>query len=142
MNGKKGMSPLIATILLMAFAVALGAVIMNMGANLPEGGPNCEEVSVDVRSVCLENSHLSISLRNVGEKSIEKIGLSVDDPPVHIPEIAIQRSRLDRGEILNEKMPFGFSANATIGIIPFILDKGELVACQEPVHVEKTLLPC
>ena len=31
MNGKKGVSPLIATVLLIAFAVALGAVVMNWG---------------------------------------------------------------------------------------------------------------
>ncbi len=37
-NNKKGLSPLIATILLIAFAVALGAVVMNLGRTMGDVG--------------------------------------------------------------------------------------------------------
>ena len=36
--GKRGLSPLIATVVLIAFAVSLGAVVMNLGSNLANDG--------------------------------------------------------------------------------------------------------
>ncbi len=53
LNSKKGVSPLIATILLIAFAVALGSVVMNWGLNLEIGkSPDkCRNVQIKIREV-------------------------------------------------------------------------------------------
>ena len=50
---KKGVSPLIATILLIAFAVALGSVVMNWGLSLSLGksSDTCRNVEIEIRSV-------------------------------------------------------------------------------------------
>ena len=49
---KKGMSPLIATVVLIAFAVALGAVIMNISSSVVEQNTNmtykCADLSFTV----------------------------------------------------------------------------------------------
>jgi flagellin-like protein len=52
-NSKKGVSPLIATILLIAFAVALGSVIMQWGLNLNLGKSSdpCGKVDIRVRNI-------------------------------------------------------------------------------------------
>jgi flagellin-like protein len=46
MNNKKGISPLIATLLLVAFAVALGAMIINIGSGIINTGPSCDTLKV------------------------------------------------------------------------------------------------
>ena len=52
LNSKKGVSPLIATVLLVAFAVALGSVVMNWGLNLNLGKPdNCRSVDFKLRGI-------------------------------------------------------------------------------------------
>ena len=50
---KKGVSPLIATILLISFAVALGSVVMNWGLNLNLGKAEdkCNNVEIKIRNI-------------------------------------------------------------------------------------------
>ena len=52
-KSKKGVSPLIATILLIAFAVALGSVVMNWGLNLNLGKADdkCRNVEIKIRNI-------------------------------------------------------------------------------------------
>ncbi len=57
MLAKKGVSPLVATILLIAFAVALGAVVMNWGrAQVEELGIEKGECASDIKLKLLRNS--------------------------------------------------------------------------------------
>ena len=83
---KKGVSPLIATILLIAFAVALGSVIMNWGLNLNLGKEDdaCSRVefkirSVDTADVCYGGSgadgYVNFVIDNTGPVEIK--GLSI-----------------------------------------------------------------
>jgi len=46
--GKKGITPLMATLLLISFAVALGVVIMNFGRAQVESGAECS-ISIDLQ---------------------------------------------------------------------------------------------
>ena len=50
---KKGVSPLIATVLLIAFAVALGSVVMNWGLSLNLGKSKdlCRNVEIKIRNI-------------------------------------------------------------------------------------------
>ena len=52
-SSKKGVSPLIATILLIAFAVALGSVVMNWGLSLSLGKSSdaCRNVEIEIRNI-------------------------------------------------------------------------------------------
>lgn len=54
-QSKKGLSPLIATVLLIAFAVALGVMVMNWGKSAAEGKPGetpaCQMVKFDPCSI-------------------------------------------------------------------------------------------
>ena len=77
LSSKKGVSPLIATILLIAFAVALGSVVMNWGFNFPIGGSTdrCRNVEITIRSfdnaeVCFggvgQNGYINFIIDNTG----------------------------------------------------------------------------
>lgn len=83
---KKGVSPLIATVLLIAFAVALGSVVMNWGLNLNLGksGDKCRGVeikirNIDVAEVCYggfgQNGWIDFIIDNTG--SIDISGLAI-----------------------------------------------------------------
>ena len=50
---KKGVSPLIATVLLISFAVALGSVVLNWSTNLgtSQSGDACSGVSIKIRNI-------------------------------------------------------------------------------------------
>ena len=51
-SSKKGVSPLIATILLIAFAVALGTVIMNWGLSLGSSSDDpCAKVALELKKM-------------------------------------------------------------------------------------------
>ena len=133
------MSPLIATILLMAFAVALGAVIMNWSTSIPEGGPDCSEVRLQVNNLCTVGGELRVTLRNVGTVELSEVMLSISDPPIEIGSLKIQDSRLNRGQTLDTRIPFGFSSQASVGIIPALADGS---VCSEPVHTAQTVTAC
>ncbi len=75
-NNKKAISPLIATILLVAFAVSIGALIMNWTSSpsnnisLPA---SCSAVSFELLSSCISDTEIVISLQNNGQADINSI---------------------------------------------------------------------
>lgn len=87
-NNKKGVSPLIATVLLIAFAVALGAVVMNWGRNIgiPNQGDKCLGVEIKIRemnnyNVCYSGSgsnvYINFVIDNTGKQDIHGLSLWV-----------------------------------------------------------------
>jgi flagellin-like protein len=83
---KRGVSPLIATVLLISFAVALGAVVMNWGRSLPiaKPGDKCGGVSIIIRNindaeVCYsgagQNAYINFIIDNDGSIDIEGLGI-------------------------------------------------------------------
>src|SRR3989344_4813050 len=85
-RSKKGVSPLIATILLIAFAVALGSVVMNWGLNLNLGKSSdiCRNVeikirSIDVAEVCFggfgPNGYINFIVDNTGSTDINGMAI-------------------------------------------------------------------
>jgi flagellin-like protein len=85
---KRGVSPLIATVLLISFAVALGSVVLNWGRNLEIAKPGdiCAGVSIKIRSVnnaqvCYggigQSSYLQFVLDNNGNIDIGGLGIWV-----------------------------------------------------------------
>ena len=83
---KKGVSPLIATILLIAFSVSLGSVVMSWGLNLQsiDSSDKCTEAGIKIKSIdgndaCFALSgatgYINFQIANKG--NIEISGLSI-----------------------------------------------------------------
>jgi len=84
--GKKGISPLIATVLILGFTVALGAVIMTWGTKFVDDMQTstketadvqmacATDVSFELQNVCWNNSagDYKITVANNGDKKIDK----------------------------------------------------------------------
>lgn len=86
LKSKKGVSPLIATILLIAFAVALGSVVMNWGLSLELGkSPDkCRNVeikirNIDIAEVCFggfgQNGYINFIIDNTGDTEISGLAI-------------------------------------------------------------------
>jgi flagellin-like protein len=86
LSSKKGVSPLIATILLIAFAVALGSVVMNWGfsLNLGEADERCSKVNLRLKEInefkaCYNGAgsegNINFILYNTGTESVK--GLTI-----------------------------------------------------------------
>ncbi|MDP7623305.1 MAG: hypothetical protein QF436_04300, partial [Candidatus Woesearchaeota archaeon] len=52
-SNKRGVSPLIATVLLISFAVALGSVVLNWGRNIDisKPGDKCAGINIEIRNI-------------------------------------------------------------------------------------------
>lgn len=82
---KKGVSPLIATVLLISFAVALGAVVMNWGRNIDIIKPDdkCAGAEIKVRKtnyeVCFaglgSGAYINFIIDNTGSVDIDGLGI-------------------------------------------------------------------
>lgn len=127
LRSKKGISPLIATVLLIAFAVALGAVVMNVSASLieeqtKEPAIDCAKLAIDffkVRErpqVCFADGQVTYRLTNtgiydvtdvrvqiVGERGVEQGMLGSAMAPADIKDSAIDYSIAKNGNIVSAR---------------------------------------
>ena len=85
---KRGVSPLIATVLLISFAVALGSVVLNWGRNLDIAKPDdaCSGVAIKMRNiadveVCYAGSgsgtYINFVIDNMGNVDVTGLGIWV-----------------------------------------------------------------
>lgn len=138
MFGKRGMSPLIATILLMAFAVALGGMIMNWSSSIPDSTSSCESIVLKVNKFCLMDGKIALDIRNTGDIDLSAVALRIVDPPI-INDVKISDSALTKGAQLNIDIPFANSRDAEVGILPAVGE--EINFCETPL-VSRQLPDC
>lgn len=117
MFGKKGMSPLIATILLIAFAISLGAMIMNWQTDLSgdvEAVSICDRVSFRVHqlgnnpSYCFDavNNELKFVLINKGKVQIDAVQYTVVDEDLNVDDVELSDSVIPVGKIWKYQISF------------------------------------
>jgi len=132
-RSKRAMSPLIATVLLIAFAVALGAMIMNWSSSLGElGGPDCSGITMIINPyVCYAQKILRISVQNTGNP-VEALTFKVSD--VNNNEINFKHnSKIVSGEVFSKEYPFERATMTRVDIIPSVSYQDKVVECDKPV---------
>lgn len=143
MHGKKGISPIIATILLIAFAVALGAMIMNWSSNLVAGGAQeqaCGNVKFSIRTpMCFEDNKIKVDVANVGEQKIGALVLRINSPELD-QDIQVKNSGLEPGEVFSKRVPSVLPDGAVISLLTMVGE--ELEVCEEPKHTVMDLPTC
>ncbi len=133
--GRKGISPLIATVLLIAFAVALGAMIMNWSSNLLsesriEGECGKAKLSL-VGKFCFKDNHINLEVLNSGETNVEELVLKSSGKDVE-SETKIKDSRLSPNQRLAKQIPYlRAQDNAHYEIIPSLGAEGNRVKCDK-----------
>lgn len=161
-KSKKGVSPLIATVLLIAFAVALGAVVMNWGSKYVDqtardaGDKSSSDIkcvsepSLEIYEInnapelCFNNKTNSIDfvLQNVGTIKIEGVQVNVlGNTSQKFVEIntSLEKGRFQRYNISYIKTTFGevesieFQPKIKIGNTDVLCVKSSLVKTSVPV---------
>ncbi len=135
---RRGMSPLIATVLLMAFAVALGGMVMNWSGDFGGGQAalDCKEVTFDILQFCHDDAAINVNIRNTGDILISSVVLNIDTPGTGLFVVKLQESRLSKGSNLRAKIPFIVDDQASVSLVGNIDDA---VAC--PAQETRKPLP-
>jgi flagellin-like protein len=81
MLGKRGISPLIATVLLIGFAVALGVMIMSITQPLVKG--SCDDVTIKTASFCKQGGKLFAIVENSEGVSVCK-NIMIDTAAIEV----------------------------------------------------------
>lgn len=129
---KRGVSPLIATVLLISFAVALGSVILNWGRNLEisKPGDKCSGINIKIRTVnnievCYAGSgkegYINFIIDNSGNIDIEGLGIWLTGEK-GTKLLDFDDSSINKGEILSIKdksVKYDFDAYGAIKHIQF-----------------------
>ncbi|MFW5746673.1 MAG: archaellin/type IV pilin N-terminal domain-containing protein [Nanoarchaeota archaeon] len=141
--GKKGVSPLIATVLLISFAVALGAVVMNWAGSIAHG-QSCEGVNFKVvernggLAICYDPSgeQVIMTVQNVG-KALEGVQFeSKGEKGVHPSSSMIP---MQEGETRDLKAPYSerdFGSLVGVSVVPVTGEDAEHVSPCDQFGIE------
>ncbi len=169
-KNKKGVSPLIATVLLIAFTVALGAVVMNWGRTYVEETAEFSrqkstteiKCSTDVKleflkikgveKICFNETTtgvLNFTIENAGV--LEIFGLQVNiigDLAINITDINLENDSIKRAEIYRGNVSYPISGTDDVGVIqqvrivPTTKIEGNILACPSNALIKEDLRPC
>lgn len=142
---KRGVSPLIATILLISFAVALGSVVLNWGRNLDisKPGDKCASISiklltVDGFHVCYSvagaDSHIKFIIENIGNFDVDGLGVWITGEK-STKLLDFNNVLIKKGEVLDIKdnsIKYDFNTYGSIKNIQFfpkVKTEGSMEIC-------------
>jgi flagellin-like protein len=149
-RGKKAISPLIATVLLIAFAVSIGTLIMNIGKDVLANVGDCEAVSMEVQTIngkplfCYDegNSKINMMIKNTGKVDIKYIKLSITTTDFDHEEISLEDSSLKVGKTFTSSLDYSRKGNFKTEILPVITASGKETVCLANAIVAETIGPC
>jgi flagellin-like protein len=150
---RKGMSPLIATVLLIAFAVALGAMIMNWSSGMdpPSPAPSkdpCRDVQLELSEVfgkplfCYRDDQIVFNVVNKGSREIRSVQIIVIDDKLVETKQDLPSSSLIVGETFSGSFPFSRSGLLHVKLVPKIIQNNEPMFCQDRAVVLDVLPSC
>ena len=149
-RGKRGISPLIATVLLVAFAVAVGVMIMNV-RNPPKGtGADCSGVNLELQIIngkpllCYDtlNNKINVMVRNTGNVDVEKLKLIVTAADFTRDEFEIEGSAIKVGNIITKQVDYVKSGTFKVEFAPMVRFGGTISPCLNKSVVAETLERC
>jgi flagellin-like protein len=142
-DSKKGIAPLVATLLLISFAVSLGVVIMNFGRAQVELQAQCP-VDIDLKlseiggkkQACLDGKTISFTVENGANMKVT--GLVVNVIGSKKAETKEFNTAIDKVGTFVGSMPYDAGVSGTIRQLK-ITPKIKLAA-QEEICIEKSLV--
>jgi len=136
------MSPLIATVLLMAFAVALGGMIMNLSLDLG-GNKACNDISVQVTEFCAGENQIQLRAFNTPNSiPLEGLKIIIMDNGVE-SSLSVKNSTLAPTERTGIAIPFPITPTANAKVIGVVGSPSAPYACiEKPLAIANPLPPC
>lgn len=156
---KRGVSPLIATIILIAFAVALGAVVMNIGRTIgqpsdPQTTSGCSvPINLEIvkinenQKICLNDAEnqVEMTLKNGGKVIIDNLHVTVIGQDLIFNKGSILTQKLGKADARKFNVEYDKSKYGEIEqviITPEIIIDGETIICEESRVQVEAVPPC
>jgi len=147
------MSPLIATVLLIAFAVALGAMIMNWSSGLEEGNPEepvstnpCENVRLELANAdpmfCYQEDMIKFRVVNAGTKKIDAVLVRTFDQNGQELNTVLPQSIVQTGQTFAAELPFDKEGLIHVELIPRVVTSSGENLCTGGRLVQDILPDC
>jgi flagellin-like protein len=148
-RGRRGISPLIATVLLIAFAVSIGTMIMNWGKDAVSVG-DCTETKLEVQIIsgkplfCYDTlgNRVNVMVKNVGSTDITLLKMRVVTPDFNNVDIDVKDSVIKSGELKTKNIDYVHSGTFRVEIIPVITMGGKERICSEKYVYVDDIQPC
>lgn len=148
--GRKGMSPLLVTIFLVAFAVALGAMVMSWGSG-GEGrdSSTCDSVSISPQMlggdelICYNRSagRLKVVVINSGDVDLQGVVNRQIDSDYDAKDEVISNSDLREGQVLSTELVLS-PGRVRVELIPVISVLGDEVLCSDKSLIRENIDEC
>jgi len=147
--GKKAMSPLLVTIFLVAFAVALGAMVVSWGSDDGKVSSTCDDVSISPQVffggelICYNESSgfLKVVLVNNGEVPIESVVHRQIGSDFNVVDTVLVRSGLGVGEVFSSELLLS-PGRVQVELIPSIVVLNDRVLCTDKSVLRTNISVC
>jgi flagellin-like protein len=138
---KRALSPLIATVLLIAFAVALGVMIMTWTSQLPDSGSKCGEIVLSDQGICYTGDSISLKIRNTGIVAVAAVSVEINDD-IKRSVIEPKDSQIPVSQVLGREVDYIKTGRASVKIKAVAENNGELTECPAPAITVPLLNNC
>ncbi len=151
MMNKRGMSPLLLTIILIAFAVALGAMIMSWGADRASTqSGSCQNSNIVVQTAfnkemfCYNQAtnKLKLVVKNSGKQKIEELIFRRISADLSVRDISLPSSMMEPGRLYEAEIPYEPTAKTHIELVPKILVDNAPVLCDDKAIIREQITNC
>jgi len=137
-SNRRGISPLIATVLLIAFAVSIGTMIMSWGKDVASVG-DCSETKLEVQVIggkplfCYDtlNNKINVMVKNVGSTNVDKLKMRVVAPDFSSEDRDLDDSSIKSGDIMTKNIDYTRSGKFRVELLPIIMVGGKETVCSE-----------
>lgn len=138
-RGRRGISPLIATVLLIAFAVSIGTMIMNWGPHNATTVGDCMETKIEVQVVsgkpmfCYDtlNSMVNVMIKNTGNTDVNRLKMRIVAADFTTEDIDVPDSAIKIDKIKTKNIDYVRSGQFRVEIIPVITSAGKEKTCSD-----------
>ena len=148
LSSKKGMSPLIATVLVIAFAVAIGVMILNWttfdaSQTSKSSLEYCDGLSLSVNPLaCYKDGSVQFHVKNIGSKKFDGIQLKTITDAGNM-EFTLKDSSMIPRESADKEVRLSYSGeNIELKVVPFVFVDGDAIACLAGSYSQDSLPAC
>jgi len=128
---RRAMSPLLATVILIAFAVAIGALIMNWTTNINIA--SCIDAEIEFMkigekpTICYNNGKINLVVLVKGNTNIEGLLVRITDEDLNVVDKIIEQ-KAAKGDTIRANIEYVKNKSVRVDVYPIIdrLDKEEI----------------
>ncbi len=148
--GRRGISPLIATVLLVAFAVAIGTMIMSWVPGNATNVGDCADTKMEVQEIngkslfCYDmlEGKINVMIKNTGQTDINRMKMRIIASDFSTEDVDIPDSLVKSSDIKTMNINYVRSGKFRVEIMPVITSAGKEKTCADKYVFIDDIGPC